>query len=199
MSTKKDHQSMDNLEQCFRLVQQSSAKGISAIEISEKLGKHRTTIHGYLTTLSYTGRVESRNGLWYPKTGQQTIMPLEKEIVIELPMPKEKWADIARLQVHADYLEGLGWTESAKIEKTLIEQFNQTRRIRIIGRNVDDIDMEKVGNLILQANEKSSQVSFKRFFKNLKIPQLSNEIKNNTKETSDKQQIDNGKTKATTE
>ena len=175
---------MDNLERCFRLVQQSSAKGISAIEVSEKLGKHRTTIHGYLTTLSYTGRVESRNGLWYPKEGQQVIKPLEKEIIIELPMPKDKWYDIARLQVHSNYAKRIGLSGVADIENTIIEKFNETRRIRIVGKNVEDIDMEKIGNLILQANEKSSKVSFKRFLKGLKLPQITDEtsINANTNE-----------------
>jgi hypothetical protein len=198
MSTKKDHEAMDTLEQCFRLIQQSSAKGISAIEISKKLGKHRTTIHGYLTTLNYTGRVESRNGLWYPKAGQQTIMPLEKEIIIELPMPKNKWYDIARLQVHADYMKNMGMSGVANMENTIIEKFNETRRIRIIGRNVEDLDMEKVGNLILQANEKSSKVSFKRFLKNLKLPQLSNEIKNSTEALTKETLTDDKKIDSTT-
>jgi len=71
-------------------VQQSSTKGISAVEIAKKLGKHRTTVHGYLTTLEYMGKVESKHGLWYAKTGVQTIKPLEKEIVIELPMTNGK-------------------------------------------------------------------------------------------------------------
>lgn len=165
---------MDNVEKCYNLIQQNSAKGISAVDIADTLGKHRTTVHSYLNSLYYTGRAESRNGLWYPKAGAQTIRPLEKEIVIELPMPKNKWFDVARLQVHADYMEGLGMSGVADMEKTIIEKFNETRRIRITGKNVEDLDIEKVGNLILQANEKSAKVSFKRFLKNLKLPQLNN-------------------------
>ena len=173
MSSKKDRKLMDNLDKCFSLVQQNLAKGISAIDLAKKLGKHRTTIHNYLSSLELMGKVESQRGLWYPKTGEQTIKPLEKEIVIELPMPKNKWYDIARLQVHADYAKGLGMNGVAKMEQTIIEKFNETRRIKITGKNVNDLDLEKVCNLVLQANEKSSKVSFKRILNSLKIPQLS--------------------------
>ena len=181
MSSKKDRKLMDNLDKCFILVQQNRAKGISAIDLAKKLGKHRTTIHNYLSSLELMGKVESQRGLWYPKTDEQTIKPLEKEIVIELPMPKNKWHDIARLQVHADYLEGLGMSKTANVEKTIIEKFNETRRIRITGKNVEDINMEKIGNLILLANEKSSSVSLKRFLKGLKFPKLPNESKGKPK------------------
>jgi DNA-binding IclR family transcriptional regulator len=67
MSSKKDHEMMDNLNDCLSLVQQSSAKEISAQELSKKLGKHRATVHGYLNSLELMGKVESQHGLWYPK------------------------------------------------------------------------------------------------------------------------------------
>ena len=170
MSSQKDHELMANLDRCYNLVQQSSAKGISAIELAKKLGKHRTTIHSYLNTLDYTGRVENRNGLWYPKTGAQTIKPLEKEIIIELPMPKNRWLDVARLQVHANYMKNIGFSEVAKIDETIIEKFNETRTIRIRGKNVEDIDIEKLGNLIQQASERSSKFRLNSFIKGLKLP-----------------------------
>jgi hypothetical protein len=96
---------------------------------------------------------------------------LEKEIVIELPLPKNKWATIARLQVHADYAEKIGLLGVAKMERTIIEKFNETRTIRIKGKNVDDLDLEKLGNLIQQANNKSSKFSFGRLFKSSKKSQ----------------------------
>ena len=181
MSNKKALEFKENLERCYEIVQQSSTKGISAVDVAKKLGKHRTTVHGYLNTLEYMGKVESQHGTWHVKAGEQPIKPLEKEIVIELPMPKNKWHDIARLQVHADYLESFGMSKTANIEKTIIEKFNETRRIRITGKNVEDIDMEKIGNLILLANEKSSSVSLKRFLKGLKFPKLPNESKGKPK------------------
>jgi len=158
---------MENLDRCHSLVQQSSATGISAIEIAKKLDKHRTTIHGYLNTLFYTGRVENRNGLWYPKNGAQIIKPLEKEIVIELPIPKNMWANIAVLEAHAKYVEDLV-PGGAMVERTLIEKFNETRIIRISGKNVEDIDLVKIGNLIQQANQKSSMFNLKGLFKGFK-------------------------------
>ena len=58
---------MDNLERCYKIVQQSSSKGIRAVEVASKLGVHRTTAHSYLNTLELMGKVYSEKGLWYPK------------------------------------------------------------------------------------------------------------------------------------
>jgi hypothetical protein len=170
MSSQKDHEFKENLERCYKIVQQSSAKGgINAVEVAEKLGKHRTTVHGYLNTLEYMGKIESQHGTWHAKTGEQTTKPLlEKEIVIELPMPRDKWADAARLKVHADYAEEQGLSGVAKMERTILEQFDETRTIRIRGKNVDDIDLEKIGNLIQQANKRSSIFNLSGLFKGLR-------------------------------
>jgi hypothetical protein len=56
----------------------------------------------------------------------------------------------------------------------IIEKFNETRTIRIRGKNVDDLDLEKFGNLIEQANSKSSKFSLKGIIKGLKLPQQEN-------------------------
>jgi hypothetical protein len=193
MTTKKEHESMENLDKVYNIVQQSSAKGgINAATIGEKLGMHRTTIHNHLNSLELMGKVESQHGLWVTKTGEQTIKPLEKEIVIELPMPKNKWFDIARLQVHADYVQGMGLSGVADMEKTIIEKFNETRRIKITAKNVSDLDIEKVSNLILEANEKSAKVSFKRILKSLKIPQLTNGKNNVTELSAQSEEQKNG-------
>jgi hypothetical protein len=191
MSSKKDHELMENLDKCFNLVQQNSTKGISAIELAKKLDKHRTTIHGYLSHLELIGKVERQRGLWFPKTSEHTIKPLEKEIVIELPMPKDKWFHVGRLQAHADYMDKIGLSGIGDTERILVENFNQTRRIKITGKNVSDLDIEKVSNLILEANEKSAKVSFKRILKSLKIPQLANE-KNSAKQHSAQPEEKNG-------
>ena len=83
-------------------------------------------------------------------------------------MPRNKWADAARLQVHADYADEVGFHKIAKMEKTILEKFDETRTIRIRGKNVDDIDLEKIGKLIEQASEKSYKFSFKGLFKGLR-------------------------------
>ena len=164
----------ENFEKYYKIVQQNSADGIQADEIARKLGRHRTTIYRYLSHLSTQGKVESRNGLWYAKTEQTTIKeqptdkPLEKEIVIELPLPKNKWQYVAILEAHSRYLERLGLPSTADIERTFVEKFNETRTIRIRGKNVDDIDLEKIGNLIQQASQKSSLFGFKGLFKGLR-------------------------------
>jgi DNA-binding Lrp family transcriptional regulator len=168
MSSQKDHQFKENLERCYNIVQQSSTRGISAVEVAKKLGKHRTTVHGYLNTLEYMGRVESQHGTWHAKTGEQTIKPLEKEIVIELPMPKNLWQHVAILEAYAKECEDVGYPEIANLYRIILEGFNETRTIKIKGKNVDDLDLEKLGNLIQQANEKSSKVNLRGLFKGLK-------------------------------
>lgn len=157
---------MDNLEKCYSFVQQSSTKGISAIELSKKLGKHRTTVHSYLNTLDYTGRVENRNGLWYPKTGQQTIKPLEKEIIIKLPLPEKEWRRMVLLE---DAAKTFGGRRSDNIFQISLDKLEETRTIHIIGKNVDDLQIAKVSELIKEANAKT-KFSLNNFFKGLKKP-----------------------------
>jgi len=54
--------SQDNLDKCYKVVQQSRT-GISAVNVAEKLGKHRTTAHNYLNTLDLMGKVYDEKGL----------------------------------------------------------------------------------------------------------------------------------------
>jgi sugar-specific transcriptional regulator TrmB len=168
MSNRKDRENMNKLDRCYKVVLQSRAKGIRADEIAGKLGVHRTTVYNYLGSLQLMGKVESEQGIWRAKTGEQTIKPLEKEIVIELPMPENKWLDMARLELLANYGEDVGYSKVAKMLGTIIEKFNETRTIKIKGKNVDDLDLEKLGNLIQQANKKSSKVNLRSLFKSLK-------------------------------
>ena len=159
---------MKNLEKCYNTVRQSSAKGIRAVEIAEKLGIHRTTVHGYLNSLELMGRVYSEHGTWHAKTGEQTIKPLEKEIVIELPIPKDQLVEVSLLEVYARRLERKQLPQTAEIFKILLEKLRETRTIKIRGKNVDDLDLEKLGNLIQQANKKSFKVNLRGLFKSLK-------------------------------
>jgi hypothetical protein len=168
MSNQKTHEVMMKLDKCYNVVLQSSAKGISAVEIAKQLGKHRTTVHGYLTSLELMGKVENERGIWRAKTGEQTIKPLEKEIVIELPMPKNQWQRMALLESLAKDWKGANLPESGNTYKIFLEKFRETRTIKIKGKNVDDLDLEKLGNLIQQANQKASKVNLKSLFKSLK-------------------------------
>lgn len=169
MSNRKDHKNKLDLDSCYKLVQQSSAKGgIRAVEIAEKSKVAKSTVHDRLNSLYHMGKVYSDQGLWKTTTGEQTIKPLEKEIVIELPLPEKKFPDIARLAVFIDYMKDSGVTGVAKMAETIMEKFNETRTIKIKGKNVDELDLEKVANLILQANEKSSKVNVKRLLKKFK-------------------------------
>lgn len=146
---------------------QSSTKGIRAVEIAEKLGIHRTMVHRHLNSLELMGKVESEHGIWRAKTGEQTIKPLEKEIVIQLPIPENQWQRIAALEVLAKDWEANS-AETSNLYRVCLETLRDTRTITIKGKNVDDLDLEKLGNLIQQANEKSSKFNLKGLLKSLR-------------------------------
>ena len=170
MSSRKDHKIMDKLDSCYNLVQQNSAKGgIRAVEIAEKLGIHKTMVYRDLNSLYLMGKVYSDQGLWKATTGEQTIKPIEKEIVIKLPLPEKKFPDIARLAVLIKELRRSKLSMSAEILETIMETFNETRTIKITGKNVDELDLEKMADLIQEANEKSSNVNLKGMLKKFKL------------------------------
>jgi len=171
MSNQKDHKNKLDLESCYKLVQQSSPKsGIRAIKIAEKCKVAKSTVHDRLNSLYHQGKVYSDQGLWKATTEEQTFKPLEKEIVIELPVPEDKVKDIARLEIIANTLEELDYhPESEKIVRPLIETFKKARTITIRCKNVDELDLEKVAKLIKQANERTSNFNLKGILKKLKI------------------------------
>jgi biotin operon repressor len=160
---------MKNLDRCYDAVLLSSTKGgISAAEISKKIGMHKTMVHRNLNTLELMGKVESRHGVWRVKAGEQTIIPLEKEIVIQLPLPKDQAVPIGLLEILANDLEKANFRETAKMHRVLLEKLKETRTITITGKNVDSLDLDKVQNLILQAHQKGSKINLKGLLKKLK-------------------------------
>jgi len=160
---------MDNLGKCLGIVQRSRVKGgVSAKDIGKKLGMHRTTVHRHLASLQLMGKVESQYGLWTVKKGEQTVAPLEKEIVIELPTPEKEWQRIAMIKMLAAEANEDNLPKVSNIYATLLESYMETRTIRIKGKNVDDVELGKIGDLILQANKNSSKVNLRKFIKNLK-------------------------------
>jgi len=66
MSDKRKRKYMENLDRCYKVVQQSRT-GINAINVGKKINKHRATAHSYLNSLELMGKVYSEHGLWYPK------------------------------------------------------------------------------------------------------------------------------------
>ena len=114
------------------------------------------------------GRVENEQGIYRVKKGEHTVQPLEKEIVIELPMPKNQWQQVALLEMLARDCEEHGFPRVAETYRIPLEKFKETRTIKIKGKNVDDLDLEKLGNLIQQANQKSSLFNFRGLFKTFK-------------------------------
>jgi len=174
VSNQKDHELKGNLGRVYKSVLQSGAKGIRAVEIADKLGIDKTTVYPHLNSLRHRGLVESVQGVWSAKTGEHTIKPLEKEIVIELPIPKKQWLDIGLLEILEKDLEEAKFPKSAQIYRILLEKEKESRTIRITGKNVDDLDLEKVQNLILQANHKGSKIDFKGFLKSLKRSRANN-------------------------
>jgi DNA-binding Lrp family transcriptional regulator len=168
MSNQKDHEKMKKLDKCYSVVLQSSTKGISAAEISRKLNIHKTTVHHHLNSLELSGKVENRGGVWCAKAGEQTARPLEREIVIELPMPKGEWQRMVFLEQFAQDWEKMFPNDSDNVFRISLNKLKETRTITIKGKNVDDLDLEKLGNLIQEANKKSSRVNLTGLFKNLK-------------------------------
>jgi len=72
MLDKRKRKLMENLERCYKVVQQSRT-GISAIKVAEELEVHRTTAHSYLNTLELMGKVYSQHGLWYDKEEKSRV------------------------------------------------------------------------------------------------------------------------------
>ena len=130
MSNRKDHETMEKLDSCYKLVQQNSAKGgIRAVEIQEQLKISKSAVHDRLNSLKYMGKVYSDQGLWKVTTEEQSIMPLEKEIEITLPLPEKRFPDIARLAVIIDYMKDAELNGVSKMYETIMEKFNETRTI----------------------------------------------------------------------
>jgi hypothetical protein len=159
---------MERRDKIYNMVLQSSTKGIRAIEIANKLQIHKTMVYRDLNTLNLMGQVESDQGIWHAKTGEQTLQPLEKEIVIELPIPKNEWQRLALLEHFARDWEKQFPNDKDNAYRISLEKFNETRTIRIKGKNVDDINLEKIASLIQQANEKTSKTNLKGIYKILK-------------------------------
>jgi DeoR/GlpR family transcriptional regulator of sugar metabolism len=169
MSNRKDHRIMERRDKIYKLVLQSSTKGIRAVEIAKRLGIHKTVVYRDLSSLNLMGRVESDQGIWRAKTGEQKIKPLEKEIVIELPIPKNQLNYVARLAAYNVHLERIGYSGIVEINKAILEKFDEARTIRIKGKNVDDLELQKIGNLIREATAKSSKFNLRGLFKSLKL------------------------------
>jgi hypothetical protein len=171
MSVKKDHERMDILDKIFRSVQQSSAKGgTRAVEIAQKLNIHRATVHRHLSSLELMGKVEDKGGRWFAKVGEQSIKPSEKEIVIMLPLPKNLVAHAMALEAHARLLEDSGFEKTASTERIILEKIDESRSIKITGKNVDDIDLVRMGELIQQASQKGSRLKLRSIIKKLRMP-----------------------------
>jgi DeoR/GlpR family transcriptional regulator of sugar metabolism len=159
---------MERRDKIYKMVLQSSTKGIRAIEISKKLQIHKTMVYRDLNTLNLMGQVESDQGIWHGKTGEQTIKPLEKEIEIKLPIPKNQLQYIAKLAAYNVHLERLGLSGIVEMNKAILEKFDEARTIRIKGKNIDDLELQKIDNLIREATARSSRFNLKGLFKNLK-------------------------------
>ena len=150
------------MNKILKVVQQNSAKGgISAKDIAPKIPLHRSNVHKYLTSLELMEKVYSDQGLWKAKPEEQATKPSEMEIVIKLQTPEKKFMELAILEIFANLLEDRNRPKTEKMLRTLIEKYKETRIIKIKGKNVNDLDLEKIKNLIEQANKKSSKINLK--------------------------------------
>jgi hypothetical protein len=113
-------------------------------------------------------KVENEQGIYRVKKGESIVQPLEKEIVIELPLPKNQWRQETLLELMARDCEEHQFSALAETYRVPLEKLRETRTIKIRGKNIDDLDLKNLANLIQQANEKSSKINLKGFLKNLK-------------------------------
>ncbi|MCD6241839.1 HTH domain-containing protein [Candidatus Bathyarchaeota archaeon] len=164
MSHKSKRKFMDNLERCYKLLQQSSSKGIRAVEVASKLGVHRTTAHSYLNTLELMGKVYSEHGLWYAKDRKdESIGEKEIELTIKLPpLDEEERQREAELRYIAEKY-GL---ESLKLRLKFLEEL---RTIKIKGKNIEDIK-EQLPKLIIETLEKTRKESKSLWKRKIKLP-----------------------------
>jgi hypothetical protein len=136
MSDKRKREFMEKLESCYKVVQQSSAKGIgiSAVEVAEQLGVHRTTAHSYLNTLEFMGKVYSQKGLWFAKPESEGKPPLAvPEHLVKRFWEEEKLIEAAHLEGEYDlaYRAALNLTlkfPSPYKEKLLNETFQPIKQ-----------------------------------------------------------------------
>lgn len=171
MATKMDkrkRQFMEKLDSIYKVVQQSSPKGISAIEIAKRLGRpesYRTTVHRYLNTLELMEKVRNEKGLWFPKEPKEnSILGKEIELTIELPILNGQQAKAeAALKVLGEYF-GEDLNQIKKIIEKYLESLKEARTVKIKGRNIDAIK-EQLPKLIEEALQKQNKIKHKRFWK----------------------------------
>jgi DNA-binding transcriptional MocR family regulator len=156
---------MDTMDKVHKVVLQNS-RGIKAVDIKEKLGIHKTTVHRALFSLEQLGRVESRSGVWFARTSEQTIKPLEKEIVIELPIPRSEWQRTVFLE---QAVKVFGGTDPNNIFKISLDKLKETRTLRIRGKNVDDLDLREIATMVQQANQNFS-LKVRQLLKKIRMP-----------------------------
>jgi DNA-binding Lrp family transcriptional regulator len=170
MSTKKDHESMEKRQQILEIIQRSSPKGgIRVIEIAEKLGWHKTTVYDYVNALYNRGLIEGDQGRWKVSKAGQNVQPLDKEIVIKLPLPRNEWQ---RLVLLKDASTKFSARREDNIFKQSLDALEETRTIRITGKNVDDLNLQRISELVKEATESSYKVKLKNIFKKSNKPNL---------------------------
>jgi len=173
MSPKKDHESMEKRQQILEIIQQSSPKGgIRVIEISEKVGLYRTTVYDYVNALYNRGLIESDQGRWKVNTAGEKVQPLEKEIVIKLPLPRSEWQRMVLLK---DASTKFSAGREDNIFKQSLDALEETRTIRVTGKNVDVLDLQKISELVKEATESSYKVKLRNIFKKPKNPEPTKE------------------------
>jgi hypothetical protein len=100
---------MEKLNSIYKVVLQSSPKGISAIDIAKQLikekqlkttpEKYRTTVHRYLNTLELMGKVYSQKGLWFAKEVEgKPPLAVVPEYLIKRFWEEEKMIEAALLE-----------------------------------------------------------------------------------------------------
>lgn len=162
---------MENLDRCDKVVQQSSAKGISAIEIAEKLNVHRTTVHSYLNTLELAGKVYSEHGLWYPKETKGKERTLIQNYLIERFWREEE-------QIEKEYVEGNPFKayEKANFLRLKLPEKHQKKLIPIFEEVAQEIRKISLKQGLTRIDDLEKPFKINRYLREVGIPILIEKI-----------------------
>jgi len=171
MLDKRRRKLMENLDKCYKVVQQNRT-GISASDLAKKMGCHRTTAHSYLNTLELKGEVHNQHGLWYPKEPDQKTLTEKKEFrssfkymqklyekIIELRLnPQQRYSEDGSIYYYHNTFEIIPaikiLTEMHPLLKEQIVQAVKNSILNPFGPNISSKELNKlIGSFHLTTEE----------------------------------------------
>jgi hypothetical protein len=122
---------METKEKCYKEIQQSN--GLKATELAIKLKIPRESVYKYLNNLQATGKVESKNGLWFPRKTEEVTE--ETVIRITLPVPKKD------LKYYSYIMDNLRSSNASIEDLNELNDFTETHTIYIGSRDKNALNI----------------------------------------------------------